>query len=81
MIPIDRKIHKKCAIFYCKKNLLVAENSILIFAYYYLPACNKMDITPKKMAQIVTLRQHSNMTIRKTGKKLNVSKSNVGRIF
>ena len=40
-----------------------------------------MDITSRKRAQIVTLRQHSNMTIRKIGEKLNVSKSNVGRIF
>ena len=64
-----------------KMNLLVAKNFILVFAYYYLPACNKMDITPRKRAQIVALRQHSNMTIRKIGEMLNVSKSNVGRIF
>ena len=62
-------------------NLFVAKNFILIFAYYYLPVCNKMNITPRKRAQIVTLRQHSNMTIRKLGEKLNVSKLNVGRIF
>ena len=62
-------------------NLFVAKNFILIFAYYYLPACNKMNIAPRKRAQIVTLQQHSNMTIRKIGEKLNVSKSNVGRIF
>ena len=59
----------------------MAKNFILIFAYYYLPSCNKMDITPRKRAQNVTLRQHSNMTIRKIGGKLNESKSNVGRIF
>ena len=46
-----------------KVNLFVAKNFVLIFAYYYLPACNKMDIAPRKKAQIVTLRQHSNMTI------------------
>ena len=62
-------------------NLFVAKNFILIFAYYYLPACNKMNIAPRKRAQIVTLRQHSNITIRKIGEKLNVSKSNMGRIF
>ena len=61
-------------------NLFVAKNFILIFAYYNLPASNKMNIAPRKRAQIVTL-QHSNMTIRKIGEKLNVSKSNVGRIF
>ena len=26
----------------------MAKHFILIFAYYYLPACNKMDITPNK---------------------------------
>ena len=40
-----------------------------------------MDITPRKRAQIVALRQHSNMTIRKVGEEPNVSKSSVGRIF
>ena len=45
----------RCFILNYKVNLLVAKNFILIFAYYYLPACNKMDITPKKRAQIVTL--------------------------
>ena len=61
-----------------KVNLFVAKNFILIFSYYYLPACNKMGITPRKRAQIITLRQHFNMTIRKIGEKLNVLKSNVG---
>ena len=40
-------------------NLFVAKTFILIFAYYYLPACNKMNIAPRKRAQIVTLRQGS----------------------
>ena len=62
-------------------NLFEAKNFILIFAYYYLPTCDKMDITPRKRALIVALRQHSNMIIRKTGQKLNESKSNVGQIF
>ena len=64
-----------------KVNLLVAKNFILIFAYYYLPACNKMDITPKKRPQIVALRQHSNMTIRKTGKKAECVKIKCGANF
>ena len=64
-----------------KVNLFAAKIFILIFAYYYLPACDKMDITPRKRAQIGALRQHSNMTIRKIGEMLNVSKSNVGWIF
>ena len=59
----------------------MAKNFILIFAYYYLPACDKMNTTPRNRVQIVALRQHSNMTIRKIGEKLNDSKSNVGRIF
>ena len=59
----------------------MAKSFILIFAYYYMPACDKMDITPRKRAQIVALRQHSNMIIRKIGEMLNLSKSNVGRIF
>ena len=61
-----------------KVNLFAAKIFILIFAYYYRPACDKMDITPRKRAQIGALRQHSNMTIRKIGEMLNVSKSNVG---
>ena len=40
-----------------------------------------MDITRRKREQIVALRQHSNMTIRRIGEKLNVSKLSVGRIF
>ena len=39
-----------------KVNLFVAKNFILIFAYYYLPTSDKMDITPRKRAQIVALR-------------------------
>ena len=60
-----------------KVNLVVAKIFILIFAHYYLPACDKMDITPRKRAHIGALRQHSNMTIRKIGEMLIVSKSNV----
>ena len=49
-----------------KVNSFVAKNFILIYAYYNLLACDKMDITPRKRAQIVVaLRQHSNMIIRK----------------
>ena len=35
----------------------------------------------RKRARIVALRQHSNITIRKIGEELNVSKSSGGRIF
>ena len=63
-------------------NSFVAKNFILIYAYYNLPACDKMDITPRKRAQIVVaLRQHSNMIKRKIVEKQNMSKSNVGRIL
>ena len=40
-----------------------------------------MDITLKTREQIVAVRQHSNMTMRKIGEELNVSKSSVGQIF
>ena len=64
-----------------KANLFVAKNFILISACYHPPACEKMDVTPRKRAQIVALKQHSNMTIRKIGVELNMSKSSVERIF
>ena len=59
----------------------MAKKFILIFVYYYLPACDKVAITPRQRAQIVALRQHSNMIKRKIGEKLNVPKLNVGLIF
>ena len=64
-----------------KANLFVAKNFILISACYHLPACKKMDVTPRKRAQIAALKQHSNMTVRKIGVELNMSKSSVERIF
>ena len=59
----------------------MAQNLFWLIAYYYLPACDKMDITRRKKAQIDALRQHSITTIRKIEEMLNVSKSNVGQIF
>lgn len=39
-----------------------------------------MDITPRKRASIVALRQHSGLSVRDISVKLSVSKSTVGRI-
>ena len=55
-----------------KVNLFVAKIFVLIFECYYLPAYDKVDIIPRKRVQIVARQKYSN---------LNVSKSNVGRIF
>ena len=40
-----------------------------------------MDITPRKRAKVVALREHTQMTIRKIGEELNLTKSTVGRIL
>ena len=40
-----------------------------------------MDITPRKRAQVMALRQHTGMSIRKIENELNLSKSRVGGIL
>ena len=40
-----------------------------------------MDITPKKRAKVVALREHTHMTIRKIEEELTLTKSTVGRIL
>lgn len=43
-------------------------------------AC-RMDVTPRKRAKAVALREHANMSIREIASKLRLSKSTVGRII
>ena len=62
-------------------NLFVAKIFILIFAYYYLPACNKMNIAPRKRAQIVTLRQHSIYDNKKNRREAECVKIKCGANF
>ena len=42
--------------------------------------CKKMDITPRRRTRIVTLSQHTSMTVRDIAASVGVGKSSVSRI-
>lgn len=44
-------------------------------------ACSEMDITPKKRAKVIALKEHTSMTIRDIATAVGVGKSSVSRIL
>ena len=57
---------------------------ILRSMYYVLVAfhaCSKMDITPGKHSKIITLNEHTFMTVRDVAIAVDVDKSSVSRIL
>jgi len=60
-------------------------SAVLWIPFLYFVAFNdslllRMDLTPRKRAQIVTLNKHAKKSVREIGKKLGIPKSTVCRI-